>query len=150
MYLQIERGCRYFDDIIEKIASDKKYRLTFFNYYKILGERPLVKQYTGGLVKNPAVIEKLANDVFIVKKAKTELTATPPEEYYTWPGHFTLEALQASKPSFFLKIEKKFRSPLKGASNAVHSSETSVSSNVTTYRHAFPRCIPSNLASASR
>lgn len=94
-YHQIQRGCKYFDDIVEKIAGNKKYRLTFFTFYKIIGEKPLTKQYTGGLIKNPVIIEKLANDIFIVKKSKKELTEPPPEEYYTWPGHFTLEALQA-------------------------------------------------------
>lgn len=90
-----ERGCKAFDDIVEKIAGNKKYRLTFFNFYKIKGQKPHVKRYTGGLVRDPRTIETLANDVFIVKKSEKELPTGPPEEYCVWPGHFTLEAVQA-------------------------------------------------------
>ena len=95
MYHRNVQGCKQFDDMIENIAGDSKYRLTFFNFYKIRGNVPPLKTYTNGLIKNKSVVESLANNVYIIKKKRGEIYQEIPKEYDNWPGHFTLEASKA-------------------------------------------------------
>lgn len=93
LYHSNEQGCKPFDRLVAKIAGER-HKLTFFNYYKVLGNKPSVAEYTHGLVTNPRVLRSLANNVFIVKKMREELEVVP-DEYVEWPAHFTLESSKA-------------------------------------------------------
>ena len=95
MYHSNEQGCKPFDRLVTKIAGER-HKLTFLKYYKVLGTKPPLAEYTHGLVTNPRVLRNLANNVFIVKKMKEELGVEAiPEEYVDWPAHFTLESSKA-------------------------------------------------------
>ena len=94
LYHQLD--CKRFDDVVENIAGGKTYRDSFFNFYKILGPKPELKKYTNGPVTNKSVIEQLATSIHIIKKSKNEINMEKlPEDFYLWPGHFTLESVKA-------------------------------------------------------
>ena len=88
-----EHGCKAFDTLIGKLAGEQ-YKIHFFNYYRIVGKKPCVQTYTNGLIKNKTLLRKLATDLSIVKKTKSELEDVP-EIYTDWPAHFVIEASRA-------------------------------------------------------
>ena len=89
-YHDQDAACGRFDSWVGRVAG-AEYKLIYFGFYKVVGNKPPVKSYTYGVVENVRDLQKLAN-LAIIKKSILDLDMSGvPTAYNQWPTDFTFE-----------------------------------------------------------